>query len=92
VVNEIFRCSHASASELILQPELQDARISCRADAPESCASWTGRCRCHRADPFGKIEVRMVEEIEKFLPELQPVAIIGRHTDCHVDILKSAVT
>src|SRR5262249_31647421 len=54
--------------EKIFQRDLQNARIPRRAGAPERPrrASRAGRrSRCDRAEPLGKVEVRMVEEIEE---------------------------
>src|SRR5262249_39908666 len=63
--------------EQIFQRELQNARITRRAEASERPrrASRAGRrSRCDRAEPLGKVEVRMVEEIEELRTKLQPVA------------------
>lgn len=76
-----FACSiaHASVSEQKLQSELQYARIACRADASELRCGARRACDRTCAKSFGKVEVRMIEKIEKLRPELQPVAITQRN-------------
>ena len=71
-----------NALEQIFQPELQNARIASCAEASEGPrgAGRTGSRICReRADPFGKVEVRMVEEVEELRPELQLVAFAERN-------------
>src|SRR5215470_6162385 len=63
--------------EQVFQRELQNARITRRAEASERPrrASRAGRrSRCDRAEPLREIEVRMVEEVEELRTKLQPVA------------------